>query len=109
MKALEISNNDIGDDVIDELSISLRENRTLRELWLTGNPITGQAALSIVQSLKENTTLQILWLPSYRSEDVVHEIRKEEQIINEYRKSKQCVILLYIRLTGRINRFPQYS
>ena len=60
LKVLEISNNDIDDDAIDKLSISLRENRILRELWLTGNPITGQAALSLVQSLKKNTSLHTL-------------------------------------------------
>ena len=60
LKVLEISNNDIGDDAVEELSISLRENRTLQELWTTGNPITGQAALSVVKVLKENTTLTSL-------------------------------------------------
>ena len=90
LKILEISNNDIGDDAIEELSISLRGNTTLKELWLNGNPISGQAAALILQSLKENITLEILWLPS---EDIVHKIRKETQIINDYRKSKQCIPL----------------
>ena len=56
LKVLEISHNDIGDDAVEELSISLRENRTLCELWITGNPITGQAALSVVQVLKKYNT-----------------------------------------------------
>ena len=101
LKVLEISNNDIDDDAIDELSISLRENRTLRELWLTGNPITGQAALSLVQSLKENTSLYSLWLPSYSSsKDIIDKMKTEERAINVYRNSKQSIIPLYIRLTG---------
>ena len=32
LKVLEISHNDIGDDAVEELSISLRENRSLHEL-----------------------------------------------------------------------------
>ena len=100
LKVLEISNNDIDVDAIEELSISLRENRTLRELWLTGNPITGQAALSLVQSLKENTSLHTLWLPSYSSKDIIDKIRTEERTINNYRNSKQSDIPLCIYLTG---------
>ena len=107
LKVLEISNNDIGDDAVEELSISLRENRTLRELWITGNPITGQAALSLVQALKDNKILQFLWLPSYSSKDIADKIKVEEQIVNDYRKSKQCVILLHIYLTGRYVRYPK--
>ena len=96
LKVLEISHNDIGDDAVEELSISLRNNRTLQELWITGNPISEQAALSVVQSLKENITLQYLWLPSYSSKDIADKIKMEEQMINDYRKSKQCFIPLYI-------------
>ena len=100
LKVLEISNNDIGDDAVEELSISLRENRTLQELWTTGNPITGQAALSVVKVLKENTTLTSLWLPSYSSNGIIDKIKKEEKMINDYRKSNQCAIVLHIYLAG---------
>ena len=96
LKVLEISHNDIGDDAVEELYISLRENRTLHELWITGNPITGQAALSVVQVLKENITLTSLWLPSYSSKDIVDKIKMEEKMINDYRKSNQCAIVLHI-------------
>jgi len=101
MKILEISNNDIGDDAIEEIAAGLRENKTLRELWLTGNPLTEQAALSVVQSLKENTTIEVLWLPS---KEAIDEVEVEKQNINNYRRSKQCFVQLKLHLTGVYTR-----
>lgn len=100
LKVLEISDNEIDDTATKELCITLTEHRTLKELWITGNPITGQAVLSIVQSLKENTTLEFLWLPSYNSKEMEDKIKMEEQKINDYRKSQQCMVELQVHLTG---------
>ena len=94
MKILEISNNDIGDDAIEEIAAGLRENKTLQELWLTGNPLTEQATLSVVQSVKENTTIEVLWLPHCNSKEAIDEVEMEKQNINDYRRSKQCFVQL---------------
>ena len=100
MKILEISNNDIGDDAIEEIAAGLRENKTLQELWLTGNPLTEQAILSVVQSLKENTTIGVLWLPHCNSKEAIDKVEMEKQNINDYRRSKQCLVQLQLHLTG---------
>ena len=100
LKILEITSNNIGDDAVEEISASLQVNNQLKELWIDSNPITGRAALSIVQSLKMNRTLEFLWLPSYRSDKIVHKIKRNEQKINDHRKNEQFIVQIQIHLTG---------
>jgi len=63
LKELYISYNAITDDVAEDITTLLATNKSLVELWIRDNPISGEAMLTILQSLRGNTTLQQLLVP----------------------------------------------
>ena len=56
-----------------------------------GNPLTGEAIVSIVNSLEGNNTLELLWL-SMCPEDIKKRISSLQEVINEKRESRELVL-----------------
>ena len=65
---------------------------------MSGNEISAEAALQLVQAIKKNTTLQWLLLPSY-TEDVKKRIRSLEEEVNKNRESRGCQTELNITIS----------
>ena len=53
------------------LADALSSNRTIRELWLRGNPITVEGALLIVKSTVDNTVCRLVWIDDEYENDEV--------------------------------------
>jgi len=51
LKLLDISDANISDDVCDTICEVLTVNKTLKDLWMHDNPITGQASQLILYVL----------------------------------------------------------
>ena len=66
LETLYINNNAINDDVADDIATALTINKSLVELEMYGNPISGKAIVTVLQAI--NSTLQRLWVPTYNSE-----------------------------------------
>ena len=96
VKKLWIMGNNISDDVCGVICDVLRVNNTLRELIMRDNPITGQASQLILNSLKDNNTLEQLQLPFY-PEDIEEEITSLQQVFNEKRRRRGCDVKLEIK------------
>jgi len=84
---LNINNNAITDDVAEDITTLLATNKSLVKLWMSDNPISGEAMLTIVQALRGNTTLQWLRVPSYPPA-IKDRIRSIVQEINTKRRSQ---------------------
>ena len=87
LKGLTINNNTVTDDAVDDIARVLTMNKSLLELWMWGNPISGEAIIIIIQALKENDTLQELYIPIYHLA-IKHRIRSIEQEINTKRSNQ---------------------
>jgi len=61
---LYISDNAVTDDAAEAMT-TLMTNKSIMNLWIDGNPISGEAIVTILQSLKDNQTLQELFFPNY--------------------------------------------
>ena len=95
LKLLWIFGNNISDDVCGVICEALRVNNSLRVLWMGGNPITGQASQQILDALKDNNTLVQIYFPFY-PEDITKEIESLQQVVNEKRKRRGCNVELKI-------------
>ena len=60
-----------------------------------GNPLTGEALVSIVNALKVNNTIALLWLPQC-PEGIKEKISFLQEVINENRESRGCQVKLMI-------------
>jgi len=60
------------------------------------NPVTGEAAQSIVSTLQQNDVLLLLWLPKYSTE-ISKTLVFLEDVINKNRKSHKCRAKLEIK------------
>jgi len=99
VKQLWISENNISDDVCDVICDALRVNNSLRELNMYDNPITGQASLLILDALKDNNTLELLHLPQGYPNNITKEITSLQQVVNMKRKRQGCDIELKIKFS----------
>ncbi|XP_065896129.1 nucleotide-binding oligomerization domain-containing protein 1-like [Dysidea avara] len=95
VKELWIIGNNISDDECGVICDVLHVNHTLRVLYMSDNPITGQASQLILDAIKNNNTLEQLCLPSY-PEDIKKEITSLEQVVNEKRRRRGCDVKLEI-------------
>ena len=95
VKELWITGNNISDDECGVICDVLHVNHTLRRLYIHDNPITGQASQLILDALKNNNTLERLALPSY-PEDIKKEITSLQQVVNEKRRRRGCDVKLRI-------------
>ena len=70
------------------LSEALSINRSIRELWVMGNPITAEGAHYIVQSAVQNTVCQeVLIDDDYENND---EVKKMMALIDNRKKHNVC-------------------
>ena len=85
LKSLIIGDNLIGDDVCEEVIITLQINKTLKRLLMFNNPISSDCAHKIINSLFHNDVLSLLWLPDY-CDDVIGAMKTKQEEINEKRQ-----------------------
>ena len=73
------------------LAEALSSNHTIRELWLTGNPITVEGALLIVKSAVHNAVCQHVGIDDEYEDD---EVKKMMNILEDRRRQKvsYCVV-----------------
>ncbi|XP_065896294.1 nucleotide-binding oligomerization domain-containing protein 1-like [Dysidea avara] len=95
LKILSLMYNDIYDEAGNEIGETLKVNRSLECLWINANPLSGKAALSIMDALKFNNTLKLLKLPYY-SYNLRKDITREANNINKSRISQGCYVDLCV-------------
>ena len=95
LKELDVSCNNISEDMCGVICKALRVNNTLKHLWVYNNPISEQTSKLIVDALKDNNALNILYLPSY-PKDVIENIYSLQDVVNEKRRRRGCDIVLKI-------------
>jgi len=65
LKWLGIGYDAITDDVAEDITTLLATNKSIKLLTMSGNSISGEAMVTILQGLRDNNTLQQLLVPSY--------------------------------------------
>ena len=95
LKVLYIHSNDVTDDASDAITTALQRNSCLVELYMDDNPLTGEAIVNIVNALRGNNTLAVLWLPKC-PEDISKRISSLQEVINMNRQSRGCQVKLEI-------------
>ena len=96
LRILWIMYNNIIDEACDAIIMAMRKNTSLVELYMNGNPISGECALLIIRALQHNNTLQYLRLPHGYSKDVKKSIRLSTEEVNKKRESQQCQVKLIV-------------
>ena len=61
-----------------------------------GNPLSSETIINIVRCLEVNNRLQLLGLPDC-SEDVQENIISLQEVVNEKRESRGCLVKLEIK------------
>ena len=90
VKVLWVTSNNISDDVCSGVICdALRVNNSLRELCMYNNLFSAQAQQLILDALKDNNTLKLLRLSSYFPNDI-KEIKSLEQAVNKKRRGRGC-------------------
>ena len=82
--------NNITDDVGNAIAKTLQVNGTLEYLNIDGSKLSKKAILHILTSLKQNNTLKVLWLPSNYYGYDEEEILSLEVAINKKRECCGC-------------------
>ena len=67
---LSLTKCSIGEDGACQLAEALRDNSTLRDLWLQYNPLGERGAKALVESLAHNTSVKYLYLP-HQYKDII--------------------------------------
>ena len=98
LKKLYINYNAIADDACDVITTALERNNCLVTLSMYRNPLSSEAILNIVRCLKVNNTLQLLGLPDC-PQGVRENIRSLQEIVNKKRESRQCKVKLEIKFS----------
>ena len=98
VKWLWIGMNNISDGVCDVLCGALAVNSTMKKLDISGNPISGHASQLILDALKDNNTLEYLEISKY-PEDITKKITALQQVVIEKRKRQGCDINLEIEFS----------
>ncbi|XP_065916705.1 protein NLRC3-like isoform X2 [Dysidea avara] len=96
LKQLEISSNNITDDVCETLAAMVQDNKCLQRLEMYKNPIKyhEKSIPLILDALQHNLTLSVLGLPKYP--DKTEEILSYCEAINIKRKALNCQVVLKI-------------
>ena len=92
LKALYIDNNAITDHACNAITTALERNSCLVKLGMFRNPLTSEAIIKIVQCLEVNNTLKLLGLP-----DCPESIECIRSHVNKRRESAGCQIKLEIK------------
>ena len=97
---LYIGNNEITDDALVAITTTLESNSCLVTLDIYNNPLSSEAIRNIVRCLEVNDTLQLLQV-SYYPESVQNIISLQE-VVNEKRESRGCLVKLKIEVYVQI-------
>ena len=97
LKRLDMSDNDITNDVCDVIAETLQVNSTLEYLDMYGNKVSKEASQLILNSLRHNNTLTELLLPNRYSKDDKKQILTLQDIVNEERKHRGCQVKLIVK------------
>jgi len=97
VKELVISGNNISDDVCGVICDVLRVNNSLRELNMCDNLMSGQVSLLILDALKDNNTLELLQLSHDYPDNITKEITSLQQVVNQKRRRQGCDVKLKIK------------
>ena len=84
LQELDIRHNAITDDVVGDITTTLTTNKSLTKLWMTDNPLSGEAIITVLQTLRVNSIVQRLAVPSCPP-TIYYRIRSIEQEINTQR------------------------
>ena len=95
LKELYIAHNAIKDDACDVITTALQRNSYFVRLTMSSNPLSSKAITNIVQCLEVNNTLQLLWLP-HCPLSIQQKIRSLQEVINKKRESRGCPVKLEI-------------
>ena len=95
LRILQINDNSITDEACDAISMAMKKNTSLVELFMHGNPFSKECAQLIAEALQYNNTLQLLWLPYY-SEEANKRIKLSIEEVNKKRESCECQVKLEI-------------
>ena len=71
---LDLTNCSIGEDGACQLAEALRDNSTLRVLWVWDNPLGERGAKALVESLAHNTSVKILCLPKQHKDMISNSV-----------------------------------
>ena len=92
---LSVKNNSISDEICDVITTSLRRNSCLVKLHMSGNPLSGETVVKIVNAVQDNNTLAEHTIPNF-SKDVKKRISSIQEVICQNRKGKSCETKLVI-------------
>ena len=98
LKKLFIDNNSITDDACDVITTALERNSCLVTLGMYGNPLSSEAILNIVRCLEVNNTLQLLGLPDC-PQGVQENVTSLQEAVNKKRESRGCQVKLRIKFS----------
>ena len=95
LKELFTEIDNITDDALDAITTALESNSCLVELKFT-NPLSSEVIIKMVQCLEANNTLQLITLLGC-PEDVQEDIISLQEVVNEKRESRGCLVKLEIQ------------
>ena len=95
LKLLEISYNSINDFACGIIAVTLKSNRSLKQLEIYKNNITIKGVEKLLEAMQINTTLKFLGLPKYSDTDT-NKIKLMLESINEKRKECNCLEINFL-------------
>ena len=98
LKKLFIDVNFITDDACDVITTALERNSCLITLNMYLNPLSSEAILNIVRCLEVNNTLQLLGLPDC-PQGVQEKVTSLQEAVNKKRESQGCQVELKIKFS----------
>ena len=98
LKKLYIDDNAITDDACDVIITALERNNCLVTLGMYCNPLSNEAILNIVRCLEVNNTLQLLGLPEC-PQGVQENVASLQEFVNKKRESRGCQVKLEIKFS----------
>ena len=99
LKKLFIESNSITDDACGVITTALERNSCLVTLGMSYNPLSNEAILNIVRCLEVNNTLQLLGLPDC-PQGVQQNVTSLQEAVNKKRESRGCQVKLKIEFSN---------
>ena len=96
LKKLFVDDNSITDDTCGVITTALERNSCLITLGMYGNPLSREAILNIARCLEFNNTLQLLGLPNF-PQGVYENVASLQEAVNKNRESQGCQVMLKIK------------
>ena len=98
LKDLYIDLNSITDDACDVITTALEKNSCLVKLSINDNPLSSEAIINIVRCLEINNSLQLLGLPDCHL-GIQENIKFLQEVVNKKRESQGCQVKLKIKFS----------